>query len=64
MGEIIYTAEQHHPLQRIGGYYENIADLEAAVDLMEIDVLVGPKTKKGYFMVPATPDQKREITYG
>lgn len=46
-----------YPVQRrVGGYYQSLEEIETAADLLAFDVLVPPKARHGFYMVPASTD--------
>ena len=57
MGAVIYTEERQPWARRVGGAYPNMFDLELAADMLEFDVLVGPRDQRGYWMVPVIPKE-------
>lgn len=52
MSVIAYPEAIFNPHQRIGGYYQTPEEIERAADLFDFDVVVPPRCRFGYFMVP------------
>lgn len=43
-----------NPAGRVGGFYDKLEDIEKAAEYLSFDVVVPPKLKRGYFMVPVS----------
>jgi hypothetical protein len=43
---------------RVGGFYEQLEDIEQAAENLDFDVVVPPRCKQGYYMVPAGPTEE------
>lgn len=57
MAIVDYPQDAGTPEQRVGGFYEELEELEKAAEFLGFDVVVPPKAKRGWYMVPASSSE-------